>query len=585
MGEAPRRVRSLARALRRRGLLQGDDPVTLTPEGRRRALALIRSHRLWERFLTDQAGLPWDAVHGEAHRLEHLTPPELADALAAELGHPAHDPHGAPIPTREGHWPPAPGVRLDTLAAGSAGTVTRVDDEDAAGLRAMEAMGIRPGARLTVVRNLPGQSLIVRVEDREQTLSRKMAEQIAVAVDAAADAPAAPPAGGAPAASGTGEPPEPAPGAGVEPGAGGTGPAAGDNAPGGPGASGSRVAVSGGRLDGPPGGPPGPAVGGGGAPGSPGLSRWKIAAGLVAAALAGAIVGLVAGVALGARGGVEGGTAPGLRVVTTLNIIGDLAARVAGDRAEVRSLLAPGTDPHTYEPVPGDSAAIARADLVLMNGLGLEGWMEKLVTASGTRAPVVELAGPEMDLLPWAEDPSRWDPHLWMDPRNAIRYVEKIRDALAAVDPEGREVYAANAAALIREIEELDRWAEAELSRIPPERRKLVTTHDAYRYFGRRYGLEVLDTVWGVSTEDEPSAQAIARLVEVLREHRVPPFLETTVSPRILEQVAAQAGVAIGGHLYGDSLGPPGSGADSYVGMMRHNVRTIAQALAAAPGR
>ncbi|MCG0239422.1 MAG: zinc ABC transporter substrate-binding protein [Firmicutes bacterium] len=554
------------RALRRRGLLQGDDPVSLTPEGRRRALALIRSHRLWERFLTDQAGLPWDAVHWEAHRLEHLTPPELADALAAELGHPAHDPHGAPIPTREGYWPPVHGVRLDTLAAGSAGTVTRVDDEDAAGLRAMEAMGIRPGARLTVVRNVPDQPLTVRVEGREQTLSREMAGQITVAVDAA-------------------EPPGPAPGAGAEPGTGASGAAA--PAPGtddGPTGLGAASAGATGPV-GEPGGPLGLAAGGGVGSGGPGPSRWKIVAGLAAAALAGAVVGLVAAGALMARDGGKAGTQPRLRVVTTLNIIGDLAGRVAGDRAEVRSLLAPGTDPHTYEPVPGDSAAIARADLVLMNGLGLEGWMEKLVTSSGTRAPVVELAGPEMDLLPWAEDPSRWDPHLWMDPRNAIRYVEKIRDALAAVDPEGREVYAANAAALIREIEELDRWAEAELSRIPPERRKLVTTHDAYRYFGRRYGLEVLDTVWGISTEDEPSAQAIARLVEVLREHRVPPFIETTVSPKIMEQVAAQAGVAIGGRLYGDSLGPPGSGADTYVGMMRHNVRTIVQAMEATLGR
>lgn len=596
MGEPAGRVRRLVRELRRRGLVTAE--LALADAGRRRAVALIRSHRLWERFLTDHAGLPWDAVHEEAHRLEHLTPPELADTLAAELGHPLQDPHGAPIPTREGELPELPDTRLDTLAAGSAATVSHVADEDPAGLRAMAALGIRPEARVTVTENPAGAPLTVRVEGREHALTRKMAGQITVVpLDAAAE-----PAGGAaaaPAADPEPEPAQPAGGAAAESarGAAGGAPAAGPAM-----MAGAQPGHPAGHQAGPAADhPAGPAAGHPAGPQSgtqpdPWGSRWlpwAVAAGVFLAVAVG--LPRFGGVPDDGSGGGAGvSPSAGLpasspihpipdgrppRVVATLNIIGDLVTRVAGDRAQVRSLLAPGMDPHVYEPVPQDSVAVAQADIVFMNGLDLEGWMEKLVQTAGGNRPVVELAGPEMDLLPWTDNSKRWDPHLWMDPRNAIRYVEKIRDSLSALDPGGREVYFANAAALIAEIEELDRWAAAELSEIPPERRKLVTTHDAYRYFGRRYGLEVLDSVWGISTEDEPSARDIANLVELLRTHRVPPFIETTINPKIMEQVAAQAGVAIGGTLYGDSLGPPGSGADTYVAMMRHNVRTIIQAM------
>jgi len=158
--------------------------------------------------------------------------------------------------------------------------------------------------------------------------------------------------------------------------------------------------------------------------------------------------------------------------------------------------------------------------------------------------------------------------------------VENIRDALIAFDPPGRATYEANAARYLRELETLHRWIQQQVAQIPPERRKLVTTHDAFRYFGHRYGFKVVGTIWGISTEDEPSAQEIARLVEAIRRERVPAvFVETTINPKLMERVAREAGVRIGPKLYGDSLGPPGSGADTYVGMMRHNVRAIVEAL------
>lgn len=296
--------------------------------------------------------------------------------------------------------------------------------------------------------------------------------------------------------------------------------------------------------------------------------RWLVIL-LTAALLAGC----------GSAGSGSAGT-DGPVAVTSINILGDLVRQVAGDRVRVKSLLGPGQDPHTYEPVPRDSIEIEKAGVVFINGLGLDFWAEKLIQGAGGQRQVVRLAeGASVDRLPWEGGGGKqWDPHLWMDPVNVIQYVEQIRAALAELDPAGAETFQANAERLTRELEALDTWIKAEIGLIPPDKRKLITTHDAYRYFGRRYGFQVLDTVWGVSTEEEPSAQDIAGLIDTLREHQVPAFVETTINPQIMEQATQQAGVPIGGQLYGDALGGPGSGAETYVTMMRHNVNTIVAA-------
>ncbi len=268
-------------------------------------------------------------------------------------------------------------------------------------------------------------------------------------------------------------------------------------------------------------------------------------------------------------------------VVATISILADFTRQVAGDRLEVTSLLPVGSDPHTYEPVPQDVRRVAEAHVLVYNGLKLEKWLEKLLENAGGRfvkveatrglQPVLQQSGPDRG------DP---DPHLWMDPVFAQTYVRNIRDALVAFDPAGRAVYEANAQRYLRELERLHRFVQKQIQQIPPAHRKLVTTHDAFRYFGRRYGLAVVGTIWGISTEDEPSAQEIAQLVDRIRRERVPAvFVETTISPKLMERVAREAGVRIGGRLYGDSLGPPGSGAETYLGMMRHNVRVIVEAL------
>ncbi|MDR7417257.1 MAG: metal ABC transporter substrate-binding protein [Armatimonadota bacterium] len=269
------------------------------------------------------------------------------------------------------------------------------------------------------------------------------------------------------------------------------------------------------------------------------------------------------------------------RVVATINILADLTRQVAGDRLEVSSLLPVGADPHTYEPVPRDVQRIAEAQVVVYNGLKLEKWLEKLLENAGGRFVLVEatrgLQPAVQETGPYRGDP---DPHLWMDPVFAQVYVRNIRDALVAFDPAGRAEYEANARRYLQELERLHRWIREQIQQIPPARRKLVTTHDAFRYFGHRYGFQVVGTIWGISTEDEPSAQEIARLVDRIRRERVPAvFVETTINPKLMERVAREAGVRIGGKLYGDSLGPAGRGADTYIGMMRHNVKTIVEAL------
>lgn len=269
-------------------------------------------------------------------------------------------------------------------------------------------------------------------------------------------------------------------------------------------------------------------------------------------------------------------------VVTSITIIADLARQVAGDRVRVYSLLGPGQDPHTYEPTPRDALTVSRAALVLVNGYGLDYWAERLAPDAMRAGRLVRLAeGVRTQVLPWPGSDQRADPHLWMDPTLAARYVEQIRDALTRLDPAGAEAFRRNADRLIERLHRLDAWIAEQMALVAPERRKLVTTHDAYRYFGRRYGVAVLDTVWGVSTEEEPSAHRLAELFRKLREHGVPAFVETTINPQTMEEIAAQAGVRIGGKLYADALGHPGSGADTYVGMMEHNVRTIVQALQA----
>lgn len=265
-------------------------------------------------------------------------------------------------------------------------------------------------------------------------------------------------------------------------------------------------------------------------------------------------------------------------VVATINILADLAAQIGGDAIRVDSVVPLAGDPHTFEPTPSTARLLARAQLVLRNGLGLERWLDRLVGAATASRPVVTVTeGLVPQIVRDAHEAQAPDPHLWMDPNQVHGYVTNIERALAQRFPAHAAGFAARAQALHAQLKQLDRDAQAMVDALPVERRKLVTTHDAFRYFAQRYGLTLVASIWGISTETEPSAKEVARIVQAIRRHRVPAvFVETTFNPRLMQRIAADAGVAVGPPLYGDSLGAAGSGAHTYIGMMRANLRALA---------
>ncbi|BDV35334.1 metal ABC transporter substrate-binding protein [Methylocystis iwaonis] len=265
-----------------------------------------------------------------------------------------------------------------------------------------------------------------------------------------------------------------------------------------------------------------------------------------------------------------------LPVVASFSIIGDFVRQVGGDRVTVTTLVGPDGDAHVYQPTPADGRKIAQAKLIFVNGLGFEGWLERLVAAAKSRGTIVTL-GKGVAARPGEEGT---DPHAWQDVANAKVYVAEIRDALAAADPAGAEAYKTNAAAYLAKLDALDAEIVKALDAIPKERRRVVSTHDAFGYFSARYGVEFI-APQGVSTEAEASARDIARIIDSVKQHKVGAvFLENIADPRLAKRIAAETGAKIGGTLYSDALsGPKGDGAN-YIDMMRHNVRELSKALA-----
>lgn len=264
------------------------------------------------------------------------------------------------------------------------------------------------------------------------------------------------------------------------------------------------------------------------------------------------------------------------RIVTSMSVIADIALRVAGPGATVLSLVPVGGDPHVHEPTPADARAIADADLLIGNGAGLEPWFVTLV--GGQDREALMLADRIL-----AEDPGAGfvagDPHLWMVPPLAGRYATLIAEELARIDPDRAAGYRAAAQRTQEEFARLDLELRATLDRVPDGRRVIVTTHDAYASFAAHYGYTVASVI-GFSTDEEPSAAQVRELIELVRGTGVPAvFVESSINPALMRRVAVDAGVRLGGTLYGDSLGPPGSGADDYVGMLRTNARVLADGL------
>ncbi|MGK7927853.1 MAG: zinc ABC transporter substrate-binding protein [Spirulina sp.] len=269
------------------------------------------------------------------------------------------------------------------------------------------------------------------------------------------------------------------------------------------------------------------------------------------------------------------------RVVATSTIIADLTAKVGGEEIELTGILKPGEDPHIYEPVPQDTIALERADLIFYNGYNLEPALIRIVEGTGVKALKVAVGEKVVALQDTNYGQNIADPHVWGDAENGMVMVEAIRDALIELSPSDREIFAENAEKLQASLQQLDTWIGERIATIPPENRQLVTTHDAFEYYARAYGLEVAGTLIGMSTEEQPSAQTVKTLSDAIKTAGIPAiFAETTINPTLIKTVAQEAGVKLSDReLYSDSLGVPGSEGDSYAKMLAANTRTIVEAL------
>ena len=275
-----------------------------------------------------------------------------------------------------------------------------------------------------------------------------------------------------------------------------------------------------------------------------------------------------------------------VKVVATFSILGDFAKEIGGERVEVATLVGPDGDAHSYSPTPADSRRLGEAKLVVVNGLKLEGWIARLIKSSGTKARVVEAAKGVKPLKAEAEpghehghDHAEFDPHAWQDITNAKIYAGNIRDGLAAADPVGKAVYEANAAAYLVKLDALETEVKEAIGRVPPERRRIITSHDAFGYFEKAYGLKFISPQ-GVSTDAEASAKDVAKIIQQIRREKIKAvFLENVSDPRLMERIAKESGATIGGKVYSDALSRPDGPAPTYVDMMRHNVTAFSTAL------
>lgn len=276
--------------------------------------------------------------------------------------------------------------------------------------------------------------------------------------------------------------------------------------------------------------------------------------------------------------------APGRRlsVIATYSILGDWVNQVGAEHIRLTTLVGPGGDAHTYEPTPRDSAAVADADIVFENGLGFEGWLDRLYSAGNSRATrVIVTEGIQERVFYDSHGNRETDPHVWHDPQLSLQMVQRVAAALIKADPAHADDYRKNADACMSELEELRTWMQSQIAKLPRSRRKLVTTHDTFGYFAERFGFELSSVMGTVSSEAaDPSAARIAAIIEAIRREQVPAiFAENILNPQLTEQVAREAGVRVVPTLFTDALGEEGSGGESYLQMMRANVTKIVESL------
>lgn len=278
-----------------------------------------------------------------------------------------------------------------------------------------------------------------------------------------------------------------------------------------------------------------------------------------------------------------------VRAIATFSILGDMVRQVGGERVQVITLVGPDGDGHVYQPTPADAKAVGSAQIVFVNGLGFEGWIDRLIAAAAFEEPVVVaskgLSPREMDKAEEqghahaGQGDGTIDPHAWQDLKNGETYVRNIAGGLSAIDPEGAATYRANAERYLAEIAATDRAIRAAMGTLPADRRTIVTSHDAFGYFGAAYDLRFLSPE-GVSTEAEASAKDVAELITQIRTEKIRAvFMENVTDPRLIEQIRKETGAAVGGTLYSDALSPQEGPAASYLQMFRYNAATLTQAL------
>jgi zinc/manganese transport system substrate-binding protein len=273
-----------------------------------------------------------------------------------------------------------------------------------------------------------------------------------------------------------------------------------------------------------------------------------------------------------------------LPVVATFSILGDLVKNVGGERIALTTLVGPDGDAHVYSATPADAKNVAEAKVVFTNGLGFEGWIERLVKASGTKASVIVttkgIKPRRMEGGPGqGHSHEETDPHAWQSVANVKVYVANIRDALGKADPAGKADYEANASAYLAKLDELEKDIRSAVGSIPAARRKVITSHDAFGYFQAAYGIEFI-APQGVSTESEASARDVARIIRQIKTQKIPAvFLENVSDPRLQRRIADETGAKIGGTLFSDALSGAQGPAATYIDMIRHNLRQFAEAL------
>ncbi|MEN5016484.1 metal ABC transporter substrate-binding protein [Erwinia sp. Eh17-17] len=268
-----------------------------------------------------------------------------------------------------------------------------------------------------------------------------------------------------------------------------------------------------------------------------------------------------------------------VEAVASFTVLADIVKNVGGEHVAVKSLVGPNGDPHSFEPTPKDSQALAHADVVFVSGLGMEGWMDRLIGASGYKGQTV-VASTGINTRKMEEDGKTiTDPHAWNSMQNGVVYATNVMNALIAADPQDADYFRQHGKAYIEQLKQLDSWAQKEFSVIPQEKRKVLTSHDAFGYFGQRYGVEFLAPV-GFSTESEASASDVAGLITQLKQEKIHAyFIENQTDPRLVKQIASSSGATSGGELYPEALTAKGGAADSYIAAFKHNVNAIVSSM------